>query len=433
MINVIQKEQNIPLMSRLPGGGLLILVIFVTGYLLVNPADVPALHTVLGLFFIYLVGIVDDLWSPGLLEKTLLQLAAVSYLAFFGIRVSFITNPIDGFIYLNVSSIPLTVIWIFLLVNMINLLEGLEGLAADIPLISSFFILIIAWNLERQLTVILVVLLLGALVLIKIAERYFGRELSLGSSGSMLVGSILAIISISGAVKGMAFFSLLLPVLLLGAPLLNGLVGLWQKVSREKSSHQIRNRLLHHLLIDWGLTQRQSCYIFYGLSMVFGLLGLLLANMAAAQSVIIMLVVFLSLVFVFRELRHSQATGERLKNVKLLKDIQLNLYQIRDIVHYKKVNGELEVINRELEAIQEVLSRKIPAYLQKAVNGVSVSPEEMEQQGPVGQLNSIIQALEEILTSYSREQENLNYILQDNQDELEEIVEFFDEIYEKLR
>ena len=420
------------LSRKVPIGGLFILFLFILVYLLISPEEIPGFHLILGLIFVYLVGVIDDLKDLKLSRFVILQLLAISYLAVFGIRVGFITNPVEGFIFLGISSIPVTIAWVFTLVNMINLLEGLRGLSVNISLISSFFILIISWSLERQLTVILVILLLFALIIIKITNRFFNTNFRLGSSGSMLVGSILAIISISGAVKSMAFFSLLLPVIIMGVPLLNGIFALWNGVVGNSGVEQ-KNKLLHHLLIDWGLTVQQSRYVFYVLSFIFGLLGLVLVHVTTTQSLIIIIIVSLALIIIFQELSRGNLSRQYLDNVKLLKDIQLVLYQIRDEVQYKKVNGEMSKINDELSALKQVISGKIPDYLQKAVEEISVNSGKIKARNTMGQLNSCISFIEEIFEIYSQERENLDYILRDYKDELQEIVFILNDIYSEIK
>lgn len=427
------RGNNNSILARIPGGGLIIFVIFITGFLLVNPSEIPAFHLLMGLMFVYIVGVIDDLRDLDLGKKVILQLVAITYLSFFGIRISFMTNPVDGFIYFNLASIPVTVIWIFVLVNMVNLLEELEGLSVGISIMSSFFILLIARDLGRDLTADLVLILFLGLILIKIANEYFERNLRMGNSGSMLVGSILAIISVSGAVKSMALFSLLLPLIIMGVPLLNGIFALGNILFYKNSSGQFKNKLLHHLFLDWGLTEQQSRYSFYVLSLIFGLLGLVLVNVTTTQSLIIITTVLIVMGIIFQELSRGNLGHERLKNVKLLKDIQLDLYQIRDIVHYKKVNGELEMIRNELSQLRRVISVKIPDYLQKAVEETSVNRDQIAEEGTAAQLESIITVIDEIMETYSLERENLNYILEDYSDELEEIVKILDDIYRKIK
>ena len=419
--------------TKIPAGGLLVLVFFITAFLVINPEGIPRFPLVMGLLLVYLAGIIDDYNNLELRTDIFLQLVAISYLAAFGIRVSLITNPVDGFIFLDISSIPVTIAWIFILVNMINLLEGLQGLSVNISVISLLFILIIAWALERQVTVFLVLVLLAALLVIKIINRYFNKKMRLGSSGSMLVGSILAIISISGAVKSMAFFSLLLPIIILGVPLLNGIFALGSSFFKNEKKGKQRDKLLHHLLIDWGLTEQQSRYVFYVLSVIFGLLGLVLVHVTTTQSLIVIILVIVALVIIFQELSRGNLAQKQLNNVKLLKEIQLTLYQIRDVVKYKKINGEMEKINNELTELKRVIAGKIPDYLQKAVEKAPASSEQIKNMDTVGQLNTCISLISDILNIYNLERKNLDYILNDYNKELKEIVCILEEIHADIK
>lgn len=417
--------------EKYPVGGLFLYLTFIISYIFLNPVDTPVYHLYSGLTLIYLVGLIDDYKDLNFKLKLLFQLMAIFYLVYFGVKVNFITNPVEGFIYLEELSIPVTILWIFTLVNLINLLVGIRDLIYGITIIPTIFVALIAWDLGRNLSAALALILVISLLLLKIVNKYFKKNWELGNSGSMLTGAILAIISISGAVKSITFLSLLLPLMVMGVPVLNGLIGLIIIFIKKKRLTQLRTKLLHHLLLDWGLTEKQSRMAFYLLSLLFGVVSFLLIKVTRAQSLIIIAILLFFLVIGLQELRRGIFKKEELKNVKLLKDIQLNLYQIKDIIKMRTINGDLKIISQELNDLQKVISVKIPDYMKNVYEETSAVSEKESDINV--QVTNMIDLIDEVITNYSMELDNLDFILNEYKGELEETVEYLDNLYLRLK
>ena len=413
-----------------PLGGLLVFVIFMIGFFVLRGNYSINLHLLAGLALIYLIGVIDDYKDLTAKLKLFLQLSVISYLVFYGIRVTYVTNPFEGFIYFENLSIPVTVIWILMMVNLMNLLNALKGMASGIAMITSVFIIIIAWDLGRMFTVVFAGILLAGLIITRLLNRKNGNW-ELGNSGSMLIGALLAIISIVGAVKSVTFISLFLPVILLGVPIINGFIGLYQVIFSPKFKlNQLRTRMLHHVLLDWGISEDQSRQILYIITFVFGLAAFLLTKITTTQSFMIIILIAFFLLVYFRELRHNATKRHKLVNVKLLKDIQLNLYQIRDKLQYKLANGELTTVREEISELETILIKRIPNYLRDIDN---FNYEFTDDDSISYQLEEILNFIENIFDNYYSEYENLNYILRDYNYELRETKEKLDQIYMKLK
>lgn len=425
-MKAVNNKKNI----NYPFGGLLVFVIFMIGFFFLRGNYSINLHLLAGLILIYFVGIIDDYKDLSAKLKLFLQLAVVSYLVFYGIRVTYVTNPLEGFIYFEELSIPVTVIWILTMVNLMNLLDALKGAASGIAMITSIFIIIIAWDLGRMFTVLFAGILLTGLIITKLLDTKYGNW-KLGNSGSMLIGALLAIISIVGAVKSVTFISLFLPIILLGVPIINGFIGLYQVLFKPKFKlNQLRTRMLHHVLLDWGVSEEQSRQVLYIITFVFGLAAFLLTKITTTQSFMIIILIAFFLLVYFRELKNNAAKKSKLVNVKLLKDIQLNLYQIRDKLQYKLVNGDLTTVREEISELETILTKNIPTYFNDIDNfnyGFT------ENDSIATQLEEILKLVEKVFDLYYSEYDNLNYILKDYQDELKETMEKLDQIYLELK
>jgi len=425
-VKSIDNKKN----TNYPFGGLLVFIIFMIGFFFLRGNYSINLHLLAGLALIYFVGIIDDYKDISAKLKLFLQLGVISYLVFYGIRVTYVTNPLEGFIYFEELSIPVTVIWILMMVNLMNLLNVLKGMASGIAMITSVFILIIAWDLGRMFTVLFAGILLAGLIITKLLDKKYGNW-ELGNSGSMLIGALLAIISIVGAVKSVTFISLFLPVILLGVPIINGFIGLYQVIFKPKFKlNQLRTRMLHHVLLDWGISEEQSRQVLYIITFVFGIAAFLLTKITTTQSFMIIILIAFFLLVYFRELRNNAAQKSKLVNVKLLKDIQLNLYQIRDKLQYKLANGELTTVREEISELELILTNQIPNYFKSIKN---FNYNFTEDDSISYQLEEILNIIEQVFDYYYSDYENLNYILRDYEDELRETIEKLDQIYMKLK
>ena len=145
--------------------------------------------------------------------------------------------------------------------------------------------------------------------------------------------------------------------------------------------------------------------------------------------VVIILLLFL-LVLGFKEIRKRPSENERLKNVKLLKDIHLNLYQIRDVVNLKSLNGDKSTIENELRELNKVITFRIPDYIDEISSATSVI---YDTHNVESKIDNMINSIDEIMTSYNNELENLDYILADYSKELRETVNYLDRLYIKMK
>ncbi|MFW6230138.1 MAG: hypothetical protein ACOC4L_04070, partial [Halanaerobium sp.] len=311
------------------------------------------------------------------------------------------------------------------------LFNGIKIITTMTAAIPTIFIALIAADLGRYLSAQLALITAMVLIYLKVRNKLRGSEWELGNSGTMFCGAVLAIISISGAVKSIAFISLILPVIILGVPLINGFVGFISVLARRKKLTQLRTKMLHHLLLEWGLTEKESRMVFYFTSFLFGLVAVLLANIATDQSLIIILLVLFFLAIGLQELRGGKLREDRLNNVKLLKDIELNLYQIKDIIRIRVLNGNREKIKDELQEIEEVISGKVPDYMKQVLKETAVTKE--EEKGVEEEVEDMINLIEDVIASYRPQLKNLDYILEEYRDELEEMAENLDEVYLRLK
>ncbi|MDR2736522.1 MAG: undecaprenyl/decaprenyl-phosphate alpha-N-acetylglucosaminyl 1-phosphate transferase [Gracilibacteraceae bacterium] len=230
-----------------------------------------------GLFWgsalIFLVGLVDDIWDIHPVPKLILQIVAACIPLFFGLELSFVNLPVLGGIVLGDWGAVLAVAWIVVIVNTVNITDGLDGLASGICIIAS---IILAWSAftigqsdAAQALIILAAAALGFLFF-----NYHPAKVFMGDSGSMFLGYILATMSIWGAVKTPIMLGLVFPLLVLGVPFVDIIFAV---VRRKWQGHPIMKAdrgHLHHRLMDSGLTHAQAVWTMYLISLGFGMMAI---------------------------------------------------------------------------------------------------------------------------------------------------------------
>ena len=171
---------------------------------------------------------------------------------------------------ISLAAIPavlLTWFWTAGMMNTVNWIDGMDGLAAGVVGIAGLFITIISFLLQQQSIAVLAAIFTGA-VLGFLPHNWNPAKIFMGDSGAMFLGLGLAVLSIMGGAKIALAFTVL------GVPILDVAVVMINRIRRGQSPLHYDKTHLHYRLMATGLSTRQICYVFYGLTFMFGLLAL---------------------------------------------------------------------------------------------------------------------------------------------------------------
>ena len=166
-----------------------------------------------------------------------------------------------------IPAVLFTWFWIVGMMNTVNLIDGLDGLATGVVAIAALFITIISFVLGQYSIAILSAIFTGA-TLGFLPHNWNPAKIFMGDSGSMFLGLGLAVLSIMGGAK------IALALIVLGVPILDVAVVMINRIRRGQSPLHYDKTHLHYRLMATGLNTRQICYMFYGLTFLFGLLAL---------------------------------------------------------------------------------------------------------------------------------------------------------------
>ncbi|MBQ3726619.1 MAG: undecaprenyl/decaprenyl-phosphate alpha-N-acetylglucosaminyl 1-phosphate transferase [Selenomonadaceae bacterium] len=248
------------------------------------------------------LGLIDDYKNLPAKIKLLGQIGAAALLvAAFDVRIDFITDPFGDYIYLEWFAVPATMFWLVGLTNTVNLIDGLDGLAAGVSAIASFTIMLIALEQDFILVAVLTAALAGA-ALGFLKYNFNPAQIFMGDTGSMFLGFMLAGISVTGAVKSVATIALVVPVFALGLPILDTTFAIVRRVRGGVPIFKPDKGHLHHRLLSVGFTQRQAVLLMYVISALFGLSAIALTAVSSQIAVLILFVVVVAIFYGVKKL-----------------------------------------------------------------------------------------------------------------------------------
>ncbi len=257
-------------------------------------------HELIGLMvsgtMIVVLGLIDDYTNLPAKVKLLGQILAACVLVAFDVRIDFVTDPFGDFFYLEIFAIPATIFWIVGLTNTVNLIDGLDGLAAGVSTIAAVTIFLVALQQDFVLVAVLTAALAGA----AIGFLYYNfnpARIFMGDTGSMFLGFMLAGISIIGAVKSAATIALIVPILALGLPILDTTFAIVRRYRGGVPIFKPDKGHLHHRLLDLGFTQRQAVLLMYVISALLGLSAVALTEVSSGIAILIVCAVVFAVLF----------------------------------------------------------------------------------------------------------------------------------------
>ena len=227
---------------------------------------------------IFAVGVYDDIKGSLPVAKLAGQVLAAGLLVLLGVQLLYVWFPGQGIISLSSDlSVPLTILWVLAMVNAVNLIDGLDGLASGQVAIASvaFFLFIYRtpglYGLASPAALISAVTAGAALGFLP--WNFNPAKIFMGDSGAMLLGLFLAAATISGVGRSayppsggdVAAFSIpvLMPLLILAIPFLDVALAIIRRVKKGNPVSHADKEHIHHRLLDIGHSHRQAVLLMY--------------------------------------------------------------------------------------------------------------------------------------------------------------------------
>lgn len=269
-------------------GGLAIFISFLIGLIILQPENSYHLSIVVGAFIIILLGFFDDLYNLSPKIKFFVQiLAAVLVVYWGGLQVEFINLPFGGKIEFGILSSIVTILWIVGVTNAINLIDGLDGLAAGISAIALLTIAGMAMIMGDVYVAIIALILFFSTVGF-LRYNFFPAKIFMGDTGALFLGYMISVLSLLGF-KNITFISFLTPIFILAVPISDTLIAMVRRYINNQPITSADSSHLHHRLLKIGLSHKQAVIYLYVLSGLFSLAAILFSMTTIWGSIIIIL------------------------------------------------------------------------------------------------------------------------------------------------
>ena len=250
-------------------GGLMIYLGFLFGYMLFAPQSTQMLAILIASFIVVITGILDVINPLRAREKLVGQIVAALIIVFYG---KILLNDISFFGYyfdFGWLAYPITLVFIVAVMNCINLIDGLDGLADGISMIFFITIGVLAFimhnlgSLEITIAFIMIGACLGFLIF-----NFNPAKIFMGEIGSMFLGFMIAVVCLLGF-KAVTLTSLVVPMLILAIPILDTLFAILRIIIHHKPIYEADKQHLHHQLLNKKFSQKTTVLIIYAVSILF--------------------------------------------------------------------------------------------------------------------------------------------------------------------
>ena len=270
----------------------------------------------------FVLGLIDDIKDIRVHFKLLGQIAAAAVACLSGVLLSHFTNPFDGSIVeLGFFAYPLTIFYLVAFANIINLIDGLDGLAAGITAISAATIFIISVGKGGIDAAVVTIAVAGACIAF-LRYNSYPAKVFMGDSGALLLGFLLGLVSLFGVIRTPAIITLLVPVVIAGIPVIDTLSAIVRRLRAGKSVAAADTAHIHHRIIAIGYDQKTTVYMLYVLCGFLAICAYLLTKYNGwAQVVIAVVLIALVAVLIIR--------------VGLMDPVLKHYYNKRTVEHHK--------------------------------------------------------------------------------------------------
>jgi len=283
-------------------GGLAIFIGFLLSVLFFAEITTQVRGMLFGAVIIIVLGVIDDIIQLRAYIKFLVQIVAAFIAVFHGIVIEVFSNPLVfstiDYVSLGYLSIPITVIWIVGITNSVNLIDGLDGLAVGVSAISSTVMLVIALIVADPNVAVIMAALAGA-CLGFMPYNLNPAKIFMGDTGALLLGYILATVSILGLFKFYAVVSFAAPFLVLALPLVDTAFAFLRRLIKGKNPMSPDRGHFHHRLLDMGLSQKQAVAVLYTISGLLGLIAVVLITSEGLRLLILAIAVLVASIIAF--------------------------------------------------------------------------------------------------------------------------------------
>ena len=227
------------------------------------------------------LGLCDDIFQMRARWKLFGQIGIALLAIGLGFEISIVQIPFVQKINLGLWSFPVTVLWIVGIMNAVNLIDGLDGLASGLAIVALTFMALICWWTNQIPLLLVIIILIG----VTMGFWSFNRppaSIFMGDSGSLFLGYSVAVLSIWIPGTNLGAQSML-PILILAVPIIDTIFAIFRRLLKGIPFYSADNDHLHHRLISKGFSPPLAMVFLVFTSVLFGGLGIVAFNFSQLQ------------------------------------------------------------------------------------------------------------------------------------------------------
>lgn len=288
----------------------------------------------LGITFMFIVGIIDDISGLRARYKFLGQIIAAAIVSSSGLLLQNIQNPFmeGGFVEFGWMAYPITVLYLVCFANIINLIDGLDGLASGISAISAGTIFVFAIFAGRAGSAILCVIIVG-ICLGFLKYNHHPASIFMGDSGSLLLGLSLGVVSLLAVARSTLIISLLVPILAAGVPIMDTAAAIIRRTRAHQPIDAPDRGHIHHRLLAAGYTQEFTVFIMWAWTAMLSVCGIVIAESDGMARIVVIVLAAL-------------ITGVAIYKLHLLDPVLKHYYNPRKSKQQRQEEEDAEVMRR---------------------------------------------------------------------------------------
>lgn len=297
-------------------GGVGIFLGFLFGYMLFGEQSVRMNSILIGSFIVILTGILDDINPIRATHKMIGHILAAMVIVFYG---GITLNNISGFGYnvdFGLLAYPLTIFFIVACTNIINLIDGMDGLSGGICCIFYITISILCFYQGRfgSLVLILCLIMLGS-TLGFLFHNFYPASIFCGDCATFM-GFIISIITLL-EFKGPALISLFVPLTIIGIPILDTLFAIIRRLLKGQPPFQADKEHFHHQLLGMNFSHRTTVLIIYAINLLFASASVFYTTVSQEIGKIIYVIIFILVAWF---VLHTSIITDKTKKLRKVKD-----------------------------------------------------------------------------------------------------------------
>lgn len=270
-------------------GGLAIFVATTITILMAANGNDKVQTALIGGSFMYLLGVLDDIKDIKAGYKFIGQLIIASAVYAMGLRIEFISDyfgtttadPNANIILSSGLAYVITVLWIVGITNAVNLMDGMDGLAAGSVAIMSLSLAYVAYihgDTNGMMIVCISLVAVAGACMGFLPFNFSPAKTFMGDGGALFLGYMIAVFSVISPLKRATFIGVVIPIFVLAVPIFDTLFAMVRRVIRHQSIMTADKGHLHHRLTAAGFGQRRSVLIMYGIVGIMGIVAVLISR-----------------------------------------------------------------------------------------------------------------------------------------------------------